>query len=95
MAEVMLSTTDNPYNPFANYDSWYAFDTAHGYNSCAYLARIAKSSDDLSELDEEQAIEEAVDSIVSLNVLGIYIKITKDNFISQEQRKFNRTQLSS
>lgn len=79
MAHAMLTTTDNPFNPFTQFDDWYAFDEAMGYHSCAYLARIAKTSDELSQQDEENAIESAIDEIVSLNVLGIYKKVLKDN----------------
>lgn len=77
--QTMLTTIDNPFNPFTHFDEWYAFDVGKGYYTCAYLARITKSSDELSEADEDLAIEAAIDEIVKLNVLGIYKKITKDN----------------
>ena len=32
-----LTTTDNPYDPFTQYDAWYRFDEGKGYHSCAYL----------------------------------------------------------
>ncbi len=80
MDEFMLTTLDNPYNPFTHYDEWFAFDTSHGYHTCAYLARIAKSSQELSEMDEDQAIDFAMDEIVRLNLLGNYIKVT-NNYI--------------
>jgi len=89
----MLTTLDNPYSPFEQYDDWYAFDVQKGYNTCAYLARIASSSNELSDYDEEQAINQAIDSIVDLNVLGIYIKVTKDNFndkIRNRKTKFRQ-----
>lgn len=76
--EFMLTTLDNPFNPFTDYDSWYNYDTSKGYNTCAYLARITKSSDELSEVDEELAIQQAMDEIVSLNLLGNYIKVRAD-----------------
>ena len=72
----MLTTTDNPFNPFTHFDEWFAFDTQKGYHTCAYLARIAKTSDELSQEDEDLAIEAAIDEIVELNVLGIYKKVT-------------------
>lgn len=78
MKESMLTTIDNPYDPFTQYDEWFAFDTQKGYNTCSYLARIAKTSDELSEQDEALAIEQAIDEIVRLNVLGIYLKVTKE-----------------
>jgi hypothetical protein len=71
--EFMLTTLDNPYNPFTQYDDWYSYDTTKGYNTCAYLARVAKSS----ELDEDQAIDQAMNEIVDHNILGNYIKVDK------------------
>lgn len=78
MPQSMLTTIDNPYDPFTQFDEWYAYDEAQDYHTCAYLARITKSSDELSEADEESAIESAIDEIINLNVLGIYKKVTKD-----------------
>ena len=75
MKDVMLTTIDNPFDPFTHFDEWKAFDEAKGYNSCSYLARIVKSSDELSETDEALAIEYAIDEIVRLNILGIYRKV--------------------
>lgn len=77
MAEVMLTTVDNPFDPFTQWEEWYAFDEAKGYHTCGYLARIAKSSDELSQLDEALAIQSAIDEIVKFNLLGIYKKVTR------------------
>lgn len=79
MRKVYLTTTDNPFNPETQFDEWKAFDEMQGYNSCAYLARIAKSSDDLSPLDQAIAVEEAIDEIVEMNLLGIYKKFVVDD----------------
>ena len=48
-SEYMLTTIDNPFNPFTNFDDWYAFDTSKGYNTCAYLDRICNSSENFTE----------------------------------------------
>ena len=79
MSNVMLTTIDNPFDPFTQYEDWYGYDVAKGYHTCDYLARITRTSDDLSEDDEDQAIDQAIDEIVSLNVLGIYRKVSKDS----------------
>ena len=76
----MLTTLDNPYNPFTQFDDWYAFDVEKGYYTCNYLARIVKTSDDLSEEDEALAIEQAINEIVSMNITGLYKKVTPDSF---------------
>ena len=72
---VMLTTADNPFNPFTQFDEWQKFDESKGYYTCAYLARIVKTSDELSETDEALAIRQAIDEIVRLNILGIYKKV--------------------
>jgi hypothetical protein len=82
MQQSMLTTTDNPFNPFTQFDDWYAYDTNQGYYTLSYLARIVKTSDELSEADEDIAIESAIDEIVALNILGIYKKVTKDTIIN-------------
>ena len=74
----MLTTTDNPFNPFVDFDSWFRFDTEQGYNTCGYLDRIIITSDSLSDADQEQARMDAIDEIVRVNPLGIWVKIEKN-----------------
>jgi hypothetical protein len=76
--ESMLTTVDNPFNPFTQFDEWYAYDVNAGYHTSAFLARIVKSSEQLSEADQSAAIEAAIDEIVDINALGLYRKITVD-----------------
>ena len=61
MEMCMLTTTDNPYDPFTQYEAWYRFDEDNGYHSCAFLARIARTSDQLSDKENQ---EEKVKKIV-------------------------------
>ena len=76
MKECMLSTVDNPYNPFEDYDSWFRFDMDKGYGSCSYLARIARTSDQLTDEENNKEIERAIDEIIFHNPT-LYIKVTK------------------
>lgn len=71
----MLTTVDNPYDPFTEFDAWYAYDVAMGYHTAAYLARVVVTSSELSEADQDLAIELAIDEIVKEDELGIYIKV--------------------
>lgn len=84
MAHHMLTTIDNPFDPFTQFDEWYAYDIAMGYNTSSYLARIVVTSDELSEADQDMALEMAIDEIVKENILGVYRKVeekvqTSDN----------------
>ena len=84
MEEFMLTTTDNPFNPFTHFDDWYAFDVAKGYHTCSYLARILISSDDLSEEEQDLALSQAIDEIVDINLLGIYKKISNKDIETEK-----------
>lgn len=79
--EVLLSTTDNPYNPFTEFDQWYAFDTQVGHHTLALLGRVCITSDELSELDQSRAIDHAMDEIVAENVSGMHILVSPDTVI--------------
>ncbi len=80
MSTAMLTTIDNPYSPFTHWDEWFAYDLSAGYNTSGFLARIANVSHELSETDFNLAIDKAIDEIVRENVLGIYLKVTKEYF---------------
>lgn len=75
MAKCMLTTVDNPYNPFTQWDAWYRFDCDAGHHSCDYLARIAHTSDSLSEEENDRERERAIDEIMKYNFLGLYRKV--------------------
>lgn len=75
MPEMMLTTIDNPFNPFTQWDEWKRYDEDKKYYTCSYLARIAKTSDDLSEADYNKAIDDAIEEIISLNINGMYTKV--------------------
>lgn len=77
--DVMLTTIDNPFDPFTQWDEWKQFDEDMKYFTCNYLARIAMTSDDLSDADNDKAIEDAINEIVSFNILGIYRKVYAKN----------------
>jgi hypothetical protein len=75
----MLTTFDNPYNPFEQFTSWFLFDVEKGYNTCSYLGRIARTSDQLSEEENELEIERAIDEIIKYDFRNIYKKVTRQD----------------
>lgn len=74
----MLTTVDNPFDPFDDFDSWFMFDNDKGYGSCSYLARIGKFSNKLTDTENDEEQERAIDEIVKYDPLGIYMKVIKD-----------------
>lgn len=76
MALHMLTTVDNPFNPFTQFDEWLQFDESSGYNTTQYLARLTLSSGDLSDVDQSNAIEHAIEEIVNENINGMYRRVS-------------------
>ena len=74
MGEYMITTIDNPYDPFTQYDEWYAYDEQAGYNTCAYLARVADTNEDMLPSVYDTEVERAMDEIIANDPLGIYYK---------------------
>lgn len=68
----MLTTIDNPYNPYTNWDEWRAYDESKGYCCCAYLARLALTSDSLTEEENDEEIYKAMLQILTFDPLKIY-----------------------
>lgn len=81
--ECMLTTTDNPYNPFTNFSEWYSCDEwlarmENRPTCCAYLARISMVGEDISDQEYCQVMNDAIDEIVKLNLNGKFKKITAE-----------------
>ncbi len=76
----MLTTIDNPYSPFTQFREWFTWDEAAGYSTTAFLARVVKTSDELTERDYASAVEEGIDEIIQENVSGMYRKVTKESY---------------
>ena len=70
-----ITTTDNPYDPQSQFSQWFLYDTTNGYNTCAYLSRIAKTSEQLSDEENEIENERAIDEIIKLDFMNIYKKV--------------------
>ena len=77
-SECMLTTFDNPFDPFEQFTSWLLYDKEKGYNTSEYLARIVNISSDMSEKEENEEIERAIDEIIKYDFLNIYKKVKKE-----------------
>lgn len=82
--EFMLTTVDNPFDPFEQFTSWLLFDDEKGYNTCGKLARIAQLSDDMTQKEIEIETNRAIEEIIANDFLNIYIKAYKKTPIGTE-----------
>ena len=74
----MLTTVDNPYDPFTQTEAWRSFDEDHGYYTREYLARIAKTSVEMSDEEYLNEIRRACEEIIKINPLKIYKIVEKE-----------------
>lgn len=75
--ESMLTTFDNPYDPFDDFVQWWLYDVEHGYNTCSRLARIARQDEGYSTIEDRRETERAIDEIIDYDFLNIYKKVTR------------------
>ena len=75
--ECMLTTFDNPFDPFEDFTSWFLYDVEKGYNTCSYIARIVNEDDSATEKETKDEIERAIDEIIKYDFMNIYKKVTK------------------
>lgn len=71
----MLSTSDNPYNPFTQFREWFSYDEGKGYCSSEYLARVMEDTTDMTEEERILATNMAIEEILQYNLTGNYIKV--------------------
>ena len=76
--QVTVTTIDNPFNPFDDFNSWFMFDIEKGYYTSSKLARLTNLKDDMTELEENEEVERAVDRLIAIDPLDIYIKIVRE-----------------
>ena len=83
--EVMLTTFDNPFDPFDEFVPWFLYDVEKGYYTCSRLARIARSSEDFSTKEDKEETERAIDEIIDNDFLNIYKKVTRNIEVDEEE----------
>ncbi len=65
--EVFITTYDNPYDYFTQFKQWLDYDRLMGYYTLEYLGRVVRLAPDLSDEQEQNEIESAIDSIIEWN----------------------------
>ena len=81
MDECAITTVDNPYDPFTQFNHWFLYDCEKGYYSCGYLARIARLANAMTEEEKNEEIERAIDEIIALDFMGIYKKVRRNEAV--------------
>lgn len=86
MTDVMLTTFDNTFNPFTEFERWWKEDLRLGHDCCGLLAVKAKTSKVFSDDVNEQIVRDAMNEIVEFQP-EIY-KIVTENSFKQKENEF-------
>ena len=71
----MLTTLDNPFDPFNDFKAWYAFDCEKNHNTSSRLARIVNISSEMTQKEIDEEMDRAMDLIIKYDLEDKYIKI--------------------
>lgn len=64
---VAITTLDNPFDPFKDFKSWYAYDIQMGYNTCERLASIVNCvPESLTSEENNYFVNEAIDELIKM-----------------------------
>lgn len=78
-----LTTVDNPFDPFEQFDSWFMFDIEKGYYSCSKLARLMEANgisiydSSVTQEEIEAATEKVIDEFIKLDFTDTYKKVKR------------------
>ena len=81
-SNCMLTTFDNPFDPFEQFTQWFLLDVEKGYNTCGKLGRIVKLNDSMTQKEEDEAINNAIDEIIKYDFMNIYKKVNKKETVA-------------
>ena len=79
MIEWAVTTKDNPYSPFTQFDDWFHYDVLAEYYTCSYLASLYQGSTDASEFDQFNSLQLAIDELVEL-FPELYMKVQETDY---------------
>ena len=75
----MLTTFDNPFNPFVDFKSWYMFDCEKRHNSSSRLARLVDINNEMTEKEINEEQNRAIDLMLKYDFVGEYFKGTEED----------------
>lgn len=73
--ECAITTHDNPYNPFKEFALWDLFDKEKGYYSNQKVARLVQFTSDMTEKEQMEENERAIDLLISLDFTDTFKKV--------------------
>lgn len=77
--EYLLTTIDNPYNPFDDFSLWELFDKEKGHNTCDLIGRLSQITDEMTQREEEAEYDRVADFIIRYDPHHKYKRFYKND----------------
>lgn len=62
--DLWVTTVDNPFDPFSQWDLWYDYDEKMGYGTCREIAKLCPGSPlNLSDYEYEEETNQAIQTL--------------------------------
>ena len=88
---IWITTVDNPFDPFVDFDNWYKYDESKGYCTSGYLARYFDSdTSDVGDAEYEAQLAAAIEIILNNDFMGQYFKVTHENGVTKPKIHINK-----
>lgn len=81
-----ITTIDNPFNPFVDFDNWFLFDVEKHYYTLSKLARLSNVTDSMSSKEEAKEVERAIERLIEIDPLDLYVKVYKSDTESEKEK---------
>ena len=91
--KIAITTIDNPFDPIDDFNNWFLFDVEKGYYTCNKLARLADAFefDGMTQVEEDQQVEKAINRLIELDHLDIYKKVVKEDYFKGKDEALDNT----
>lgn len=74
--DFWITYDKNPYNPFSQFDDWYKWDLAFGFDICGLIARFAPTSaENLTDMENDELINEAIHKVMDIYETKLGLKL--------------------
>lgn len=75
MDDCMVTTMDNPWNPFTHYHEWLSYDMEKGYNTGEWIHILTRTSNDLLPEEVDEQIDAGIARLLEIDPYGIHVKL--------------------
>lgn len=86
--EVLLTTVDNPINPFVDFDAWHSEDLRLGHDTCGLIARLYVDYPDMSEYEQVVEYARVIREVFRIDVLNEYTLAIKPSWVEVPDDSF-------